>query len=53
VILQIEDFGRGMPAAAEAGLGILAMQERLQKIDGYLEIRSSNRGTILAASVRI
>lgn len=53
VILRIEDFGRGMPAGAEAGLGILAMQERLQKIDGRLEIRSSNRGTMLAASVRI
>jgi signal transduction histidine kinase len=53
VILQIEDFGRGMPAAAKAGFGILAMQERLEKIDGCLEIRSSHRGTILAASVRI
>jgi signal transduction histidine kinase len=53
VILQIEDFGLGVPADAEAGLGILAMQERLKKIGGCLKIRSSNRGTMLAASVRV
>lgn len=53
VILQIKDFGLGVPADAEAGLGILAMKERLTKIGGCLEIRSSNRGTTLAASVRV
>jgi len=63
VTLQIEDFGRGMPAAAtaavsggagEVGLGIHAMQERLRKIGGCLEIRSSsNQSTMLTASVRI
>ena len=52
VNLQIEDFGEGVHTA-EAGLGILAMQQRLQKIGGCLEIRSSNRGTILVARVRI
>jgi signal transduction histidine kinase len=60
VILQIEDFGRGMPATAtgtgsgaarEAGLGILGMQVRLQKIGGRLEIQSSNQGTMLTAIV--
>src|SRR5262245_11522228 len=63
VILQIEDFGRGMPAAAPAaasngaekqyGLGILGMQERLRKIGGRLEIRSSNQGTVVTASIRV
>ena len=53
VILQIEDFGLGAPTDAEAGLGILAMQERLKKIGGCLEIRSTNRGTMLAANVRV
>jgi len=62
VILQIEDFGRGMPANATAavsggagkvGLGILGMQERLRRIGGRLEIRSSNQGTMLTASVRL
>lgn len=60
VILQIEDFGRGMPATATVadgaggvGLGILGMQVRLREIGGRLEIRSSNQGTILTASVRL
>jgi signal transduction histidine kinase len=52
VILQIEDFGRGMPTPTkEAGLGILGMQVRLRKIGGHLEIRSSNQGTTLTAIV--
>jgi signal transduction histidine kinase len=53
LLLQIEDLGGGTtgPGTQEAGLGILAMQERLQKIGGCLEIRSSNRSTILTASV--
>jgi signal transduction histidine kinase len=60
LILQIEDFGRGMPATATVadgaggvGLGILGMQVRLRKIGGRLEIRSSNQGTIFTASVRL
>jgi signal transduction histidine kinase len=62
VILQIEDFGGGMPASAtaavsrregNAGLGILGMQERLRKIGGHLEIRSSNQGTLLTAMIRL
>lgn len=62
VILQIEDFGQGMSATAtaavsgaagEVGLGILGLQERLLKIGGRLEIRSSNQGTMLTASVRL
>ena len=62
VILEIEDFGRGMPATAatavsvgagEVGLGILGMQERLRKIGGQVEIRSSNQGTMLIARVRL
>jgi signal transduction histidine kinase len=60
VTLEIEDFGRGMPATAaassgtgEAGFGILGMQERLRKIGGRLEVRSSHQGTMLTASVRL
>jgi len=61
VILQIEDFGRGMPPTAIAavsggqangGLGIPGMQERLRKIGGRLEIRSSSQGTLLTARIR-
>jgi signal transduction histidine kinase len=29
------------------------MQERLRKIGGRLEVRSSNQGTMLTASVRL
>jgi signal transduction histidine kinase len=62
VILQIEDFGRGMPATAtrtgsgragKIGLGILGMQVRLRKIGGRLEIQSTNQGTMLTASVQL
>jgi signal transduction histidine kinase len=59
VILEIEDFGRGMPVSSidalsggrEMGLGILCMRERLQQLGGWLEIRSSRKGTSLVASV--
>ncbi len=62
VILQIEDFGGGMPAGAtepvsgyvgKSGHGILGMRERLRKIGGRLEIRSSNQGTLLTASIQL
>jgi two-component system, NarL family, sensor kinase len=62
VILEIEDFGRGMPATACAavssgaggvGLGIVGIQERLRKIGGRLEVSTSNQGTMLTASVRL
>jgi signal transduction histidine kinase len=52
VILQIEDFGCGL-SAASAGVGIPAMQERLQKLGGRLEMRSTNRGTTLTATAPI
>jgi signal transduction histidine kinase len=62
VILQIEDFGRGMPSSANAavsggagngGLGIRGMRKRLRKIGGHLEIRSSDQGTQLTANIRL
>jgi two-component system NarL family sensor kinase len=62
VILQVKDFGRGMPgistpasaaASTTAGTGILAMQERLRKIGGNLEIRSTNQGTELTAGLQL
>jgi two-component system NarL family sensor kinase len=62
VILQIEDFGRGMSTTAITtasideegpGLGIFGMQERLRKIGGSFEIRSSHEGTTLTARVQL
>jgi signal transduction histidine kinase len=56
VTLQIEDFGRGMAGTAtragKSGLGIVGMQERLRKMGGRLEIKSSNQGTLLTAIIR-
>ena len=60
VILKVQDFGRGMPdkAALEkvgeqayAGVGIPSMRERLRQIGGRLEIRSSDQGTTVIATV--
>jgi len=60
VVLQIEDFGGGMPASVidalsggrgEIGVGLLVVRERLRQIGGCLEIQSSHKGTILTASV--
>jgi PAS domain S-box-containing protein len=60
-VLQIQDFGRGMPKAFEssdfgspiAGVGILSMRERLRHIGGRLEIQSSPQGTTLTATVPV
>jgi len=59
VVLQIEDFHSDapfpatavMPETRNADLAILAMQQRLHKIGGRLEIRSNSQGTMLTASV--
>jgi PAS domain S-box-containing protein len=58
VLLQIRDWGRGMPAEiasgralASPGVGIPGMHERLGQHQGNLEIKSSNKGTIVTATV--
>jgi PAS domain S-box-containing protein len=58
VLLEIRDWGRGMPAEiasgralASPGIGIPGMHERLGQHRGNLEIRSSNTGTIVTATV--
>jgi two-component system NarL family sensor kinase len=60
VILEISDRGNGMPAemlqrlgdgCAESGVGLAGMRERLDQIDGALEINSTNSGTTLRAIV--
>ena len=58
VLLQIRDWGRGMPAEitsgqtmASPGVGIPGMHERLAQHQGNLEIRSNNKGTIVTATV--
>jgi signal transduction histidine kinase len=59
-ILEIRDYGCGIPvdrlarlreASAEAGVGLAGMRERLNELNGHLEIESDGQGTILRAIV--
>jgi len=59
-ILEVKDFGRGIPAerlvhlreaSAETGVGLAGMRERLNELNGKLEIESDAKGTTLRASV--
>lgn len=58
LILEIQDFGRGMKALPSrrspndpktVGVGIPGIRERLQQFDGQLEVHSSKKGTLLRA----
>ncbi|MDT0683518.1 cache domain-containing protein [Roseicyclus sp. F158] len=52
--LRISDNGQGMApvgGSGSAGLGLRNMQERLERLDGRLEIESSRKGTIIEAHV--
>ena len=54
IVLEIEDYGRGMPAGnaqepGAYGVGIAGMRERLQHLGGRLEIQSGRAGTIFRA----
>jgi two-component system, NarL family, sensor kinase len=59
-ILEVKDFGRGIPAerlvrlrenSAETGVGLAGMRERLHELNGKLEIESEGHGTTLRATV--
>jgi two-component system NarL family sensor kinase len=60
VVLEIRDFGKGIPAerllllrrvSAEAGVGVAGMRERLHELNGYLEVESDSHGTSMRATV--
>ena len=60
VILEIRDFGRGIPeerlrllhgGSAETGVGLAGMRERLHELQGTLEIESDDGGTNMRATV--
>lgn len=62
VVLEIRDRGRGIPrelltrlreASAETGVGLAGMRERLNELNGKLEIESDSHGTSLRAIVPI
>lgn len=59
-IREIRDFGRGIPAdrlarlreaSAQTGVGLAGMRERLNELNGNLEIESDSHGTSLRAIV--
>ena len=62
-ILEIRDFGRGIAAerlvrlreksAAESGVGLAGMRERLNELNGKLEIESDGQGTTIRAPVPV
>jgi two-component system NarL family sensor kinase len=60
VILEVRDFGRGIPeerlrllhaVSAETGVGLTGMRERLRELGGKLEIESDGHGTSMRATV--
>jgi PAS domain S-box-containing protein len=60
--LEIKDDGRGIPqkrlrslieGAAEAGVGLAGMRERMREIGGSLEIRSDRAGTTVVVSIPV
>jgi len=60
VILEIQDFGRGIPSerlrllrgiGQETGVGLAGMRERLHELNGKLEIESDAHGTSMRAVV--
>jgi two-component system, NarL family, sensor kinase len=60
VILEIRDFGRGIPeerlqllhkVSAETGVGLTGMRERLRELNGKLEMESDAGGTSVRATI--
>jgi two-component system, NarL family, sensor kinase len=59
-ILEVRDFGRGIPperlfrlreTSAEPGVGLAGMRERLNELNGKLEIESDGHGTRIRAII--
>jgi two-component system, NarL family, sensor kinase len=60
MVLEVKDFGHGIQAdrltrlreaSAETGVGLAGMRERLNELNGTLEIESDGNGTTLRATV--
>ena len=55
LVLEVQDWGRGMPRAARLrsgeGVGLAAMRERAQQLAGTLEVDSGPGGTTIRASI--
>jgi signal transduction histidine kinase len=61
VTLEVEDHGKGMPAAilqkssngAWLGVGLAGMRERVEQLGGRLEIRSGRQGTRISVTISL
>jgi PAS domain S-box-containing protein len=62
VTLQVKDNGRGVSEAAltafrerrgDLGIGLVGMRERLQQLNGRLEVKSGSDGTTVIAVLRL
>ncbi|MFZ0500054.1 MAG: histidine kinase [Steroidobacteraceae bacterium] len=60
LVLEIEDAGRGMPAAEAsdpassgrfAGVGVAGMRERIRQLGGTFEVESTASGTLVRACI--
>jgi signal transduction histidine kinase len=51
LVLEVEDTGHGIPGDARSGVGIASMRERVQQLNGQLEIASHPGGTTIKATI--
>ena len=51
IVLQVRDYGSGLPAEAPAGRGLGNMQERARSLGGALEISNGEPGTKLVLHI--
>ena len=61
VSLLIRDYGHGMPreilkqfqTTGQAGIGLAGMRERVNELDGVMEIRSDGQGTLVRVTIPV
>jgi PAS domain S-box-containing protein len=51
LVLEVDDAGHGIGRDATSGVGIAGMRERVQQLDGQLEISSHPGGTAVKATI--
>jgi signal transduction histidine kinase len=49
VIVEVVDDGHGLPADAQAGVGLTSMRERAAELSGTLDVDSESTGTRITA----
>ena len=51
LVLEVSDAGRGIGDGAPSGVGIASMRERVEQLNGRLEIASHSSGTSVKATI--